>query len=93
MGANAALHAMEIAQNLHYIIAVELLTAAQGIDLRKDGPKKLAPATLAAYQEIREKIKFLDKDRQLSPEIEDLVSIIRSGEILKAVQKVVGGDF
>ena len=93
MGANAALHAMEIAQNLHYIIAVELLTAAQGIDLRQDGPKKLAPATLAAYQEIREKIKFLDKDRQLSPEIEDLVSLIRSGEILKAVQKVVGGDF
>lgn len=93
MGANAALHAMEIAENLHYIIAVELLTAVQGIDLRQDGPHKLAPATLAAYKEIREKIKFLDKDRQLSPDIEALVSLIRSGEILKAAQKVVGDDF
>ena len=93
MGANAALHAMEIAENLHYIIAVELLTAVQGIDLRQDGPHKLAPATLAAYKEIRKKIKFLDKDRQLSPDIEALVSLIRSGEILKAAQKVVGDDF
>ena len=93
MGANAALHAMEIAENLHYIIAVELLTAVQGIDLRQDGPHKLAPATLAAYKEIRKEINFLEKDRQLSPDIEALVSLIRSGEILKAAQKVVGDDF
>jgi histidine ammonia-lyase len=89
MGANAALHAMEISENLHYIIAIELLTAAQGIDLRQ----KLAPATLAAYRELREKVQFLEKDRQLTPDIEALASLIRSGKILKAVQKVVGEDF
>lgn len=77
MGANAARHAMEIATNVRYILAIEFLAAAKSIDLRPDGPSKLSPATAAAYDEIRKLISPLQHDRELSPDIEAIESVIK----------------
>ncbi|HKV83305.1 MAG TPA: histidine ammonia-lyase [Ktedonobacterales bacterium] len=85
MGANAARHAWEIVDNVRHIIGIELLTAAQAIDLRADGPARLAPATRAAYDLVREHVAYLEHDRELTPEIQRLVELIRSEEILRAV--------
>jgi histidine ammonia-lyase len=38
-------------------------------------------------------VQFLEKDRQLTPDIEALASLIRSGNILQAVQAVAGEEF
>ncbi len=92
MGANAARHAMEITENVQYIIAIEMLTAAQAIDLRPAGPDMLAPATAAAHREIRRWVKPLQHDRELTPDIEALTALVRSGQIAQAVQSIVG-DF
>ncbi|MBI9046156.1 MAG: histidine ammonia-lyase [Anaerolineaceae bacterium] len=85
MGANAARHALEIIENVRFVVAIELLTAAQAIELRPDGPNRLGTFTKAAYIEIRKHVKFLEHDRQTTHDIDALVSLIQSGEILKTV--------
>jgi histidine ammonia-lyase len=90
MGANAARHAMEVAENLRDILAIELLTAAQGIYLRPDGPERLAPATAAAYSEIRSRVAPLEHDRQLDEDIRTLAQLISSGDLLKAIEEGTG---
>jgi histidine ammonia-lyase len=87
MGANAARHALEIIDNVRCIIAIEFLTAAQAIYLRPEGPEKLGRGTSTAYQIIRQKISPLVSDRELSPDIEAIVALMRSGEILDAVKR------
>jgi histidine ammonia-lyase len=93
MGANAARHTLEISRNVSHILAIEFLTAAQGVDLRSKGPERLSPATTAAYKEIRRIIEPLDHDRQLTPGIEALSEKVRSGDILKAVRSALGDGF
>lgn len=90
MGANAARHATEIVANVRRIIAIELLTAAQAIDLREDGPAHLGRATRAAYDVIREHVAFLEHDRETTPDIERLAALIQSEDTLRAVERVTG---
>ncbi|MFQ5616405.1 MAG: aromatic amino acid lyase, partial [Anaerolineales bacterium] len=73
MGANAARHALEIIENVRYIIAIEMLTAAQAIDLRPSGPERLGRGTKAAYKIIREHVAFMEHDRETTPDIVVLV--------------------
>lgn len=73
MGANAARHAREIIWNTQRIIAIEMITAAQGIDLRPDGPARLGEGTRDGYAMVREVVKFLDHDRETSGDIERVV--------------------
>ena len=49
MGANAARHTLEILDNLRHIVAIELLSAAQAVDLREAGADGLAPLLPAPY--------------------------------------------
>lgn len=86
MGANAARHALEIVDNVRYIIAIELLAAAQAVDLRPAGPARLGRGTGAAYKQIRRNVSFLEHDRTTAPDIERLAALIQSGELLQAVR-------
>lgn len=89
MGSIAARKAMEILRNVEHIIAIELLCAVQGIDFR--GPDKLGEGTKAAYSLIRKKVPMLREDRVLTKDIEKVVELIRSGELLDIVDKIVAG--
>jgi len=92
MGANAARHALEIVDNVRHVIAIELLTAAQAIDLRPDGPARLGRGTAAAYKAVRKGVAFLARDRETTPDIEALAEMIQSGELLETVQGELGAD-
>ena len=85
MGANAARHALEILDNVRRVLAIELLAAAQAVDLRPDGPARLGRGTAQAYAEIRRHVSRLDHDRELASDIETLAALIRSGELLAVV--------
>ncbi len=89
MGANAARHALEIIDNVRYILAIEMLTAAQAIDLRPDGPARLGRGTAPAHKIIRAHAAFLTHDRETSPDIESLARLIHSGELLLAIRASV----
>jgi len=92
MGANAARHALEILGNVRYILAVELLTAAQGVDLRPDGPQRLGAGTAAAHQAVRQRVNFLEHDRPLAPDIETLANLIAGTDLLQSVQAALGRE-
>lgn len=80
MGANAVRHTMEIIRNVRDILAIELLAAAQGVDLRTDGPAKLGIGTDKAYRRIRRQIRYLEHDRPLSDDIHALSRMLADRE-------------
>jgi len=88
MGTISARQCREIVVNTENVIAIELLCAAQALDLFTN--LKPGEGTLKAYQVIRKTITPLEKDRILSNDIEAMKDLIRSGKILAAVEKKVG---
>ncbi len=88
MGMTSAIKARDIINNANGVLAIEFLNAAQAADFRK--PVKLSPGSQAAYDVIRKYVDFLDEDRPLYDDINKLNEVVRSGEILGAVEKVVG---
>ncbi len=92
MGTIAIRQTRSILENVENIAAIELICAAQAYDLiTKDNPMKGGTGTQAAYEIIRSHIPYLDKDRDLYKDIETMVKVVRSGEIVEAVEKSVGG--
>ena len=88
MGAAAARKCRDIVRNVEEVIAIELLCAAQGIDLFTN--LKAGDGTLAAYKKIREKVAYMKEDRQLSLDIDKVRQLLSSGAIVTAVEKQVG---
>jgi histidine ammonia-lyase len=88
MGSISARKAREILKNTEHVVAIELLCGAQAMDLFTN--MKPGEGTLAAYRIIRDAVPHLEQDRILSKDIESIVHILRSGEILEEVEKVVG---
>jgi histidine ammonia-lyase len=85
MGANAARHTLEVVSNTRRILAIELLNAAQAVELRPDGPRRLGRGTRAAFEQVRSRVAFLEHDRALAPDIQALTELLASGEMLAAV--------
>lgn len=85
MGPMAARKASEILTNVEYIVAIELLCAAQAVDFR--GSEKLGKGTGKAYFVIREHVPVLREDRPLHKDIEATVRIVQSGELLEKVKE------
>ncbi len=88
MGTISARKCREITSNAEDVIAIELLSAAQALDLFTN--MKPGEGTLAAYQAIRKTVSHLDKDRIISTDIAAVKQLMRSGKILRAVEKKVG---
>jgi histidine ammonia-lyase len=89
MGANAARHCREILENVRLVLGIELLTAAQAIDLRPKGPLSLGVGSAKAYAIIREHIDFLEHDRETTSLMESLAAMIHRGEIIHAISDLV----
>jgi len=88
MGTIAARKCREIVANTENVIGIELLCAAQALDLFTN--LKPGEGTLAAYQAIRRAIPHLDTDRFLAADIDAMRELMRSGAILAAVEERVG---
>ncbi|PIE73652.1 MAG: histidine ammonia-lyase [Deltaproteobacteria bacterium] len=90
MGANSARHALEIVENVTHIIAIELMTAAQAIDLRTDGANRLGKETAKVYAIVRNRVEMVKEDRELHLDIEALADLVREGYILCCGQRQAG---
>lgn len=82
MGANAARHLAEIVDNVRHVLAIELLTACQAIDLRPDGPARLGQGTARAYAEVRRHVPPVTHDRETTSDIEALAKLIGLGMLV-----------
>ncbi|ACV26945.1 histidine ammonia-lyase [Kangiella koreensis] len=68
------------------VIAVELLSAAQGIDFR--APLKTSPRLKKAYDLVREKVSYYEKDRHFGPDIEVIKGLIDQGVFNEMVDEL-----
>jgi histidine ammonia-lyase len=89
MATNAALRLTPMAGNTSAIVAIELLAAAQGIDLRK--PLTTSPLLIAAMQQIRAAVPFWDRDRAFSPDLAAIRAQVEGGAFLRHVGPLLPG--
>ncbi len=87
MGSIAALKLRNVVVNVGSVLAIELLCGAQGIDFLK--PLKPGKGSEKAYQLIRERVPFLDEDRNISEDIAKLVELTDGGSFVQKVTEIV----
>jgi histidine ammonia-lyase len=88
MGWTAVRKLRDVAANVRACLAVEILCAAQGIDLRRD----IAPpsaATAAAHVTVRARVPRMDVDREVAGQITILNALIP--EICASAAEQCGG--
>jgi histidine ammonia-lyase len=89
MGWGAARKLRRSVDGLTRVVAIEVLTAARALDLRR--PLEPSPASEAVIAVLRAHgVEGPGPDRHLSPEIEAAVELVRSGAVLQAVETVIG---
>ena len=88
MGTIAARKANEILGNVRKVVAMEMLAACQGIDLRD--VKRLGKGTNEAHTLVREIVEFYDKDRVMYIDIEKVEELIKTNKIVEKVEENVG---
>ena len=77
MGANAALKGYKILKNLETILAIELLTAAQALDLRLRNGIQTSNKLKAFHASFRKSVPFMESDRLLREDIEKSARFLR----------------
>ena len=88
MGWGAARKLRRSVDGLTRVVAIELLTAARGIELR--APLEPAPASAAVIAALRAVTAGPGTDRFLAPEIEAAVGFVRGGHARQAAETVTG---
>ena len=87
MGMTTTQKTRQIIENCYGVLAIEMIAAAQALDIRGGAP---GAGVHAAHQVIRKYIDHLDDDRALFPDNDRMVEILMSGELLESVEKSVG---
>jgi histidine ammonia-lyase len=87
MGATAAHKAVKILEHTCWVLAAELLAAAEGLEYR-DGLQP-GDGVWQVYQTIRKYIPPLKEDRSLAGDVEKLTSMIQDGSLLHSIQDLL----
>jgi histidine ammonia-lyase len=83
MAMSAAWKLRRVVKNVRYVLAIELMCAAQGIDCR--APLKPGRGVARAHAAVRKLVAPLERDRVLSFDIERLALAIQQDEISSPV--------
>jgi histidine ammonia-lyase len=94
-GPIAARQARRVLRNVETILAIELLAAAQGIDLRGESvaDAHLGLGTAIAYDLIRREVPFLEQDDVMYPHIEAVRCLVVQGTLREAVARVLSCSY
>ena len=87
MGMNTAIKNFQILDNAYGILGIELMAAAQALDFRE---YSFGKGVLKAKEVVRKYVDFLDIDRPLYPDHTNMKELVKSGEILDEIEKLVG---
>ncbi len=87
MGMNTAIKNGQILDNAYGILGIEFMAAAQALDFREFSPGK---GVKAAHDVIRKYVTHLDEDRPLHADHNKMKELVKSGEILEEVERVIG---
>lgn len=92
MGTTAARKAGTILENTRSVLAYELLTACQALDIRRQTGiygEGFSPVCDAVYQHVRKQVAFMDVDRELWPDVQAVERMVRNGELLELACNIV----
>ena len=84
MATHGARRLHDMAENTAAIVGIELLAAAQGIELRK--PVTTSPRLQKVLKLLREGTAFWDQDRLMAPEIEAAKRLVRNPALREIVE-------
>lgn len=88
MGTIAARKFGKIVDNAENVVSMELLSATQALDLVK--PLESAGAVKAAYDLIRTKVPYAEKDRNFSIDIKAIRGLIADNSLMESLNKSIG---
>jgi histidine ammonia-lyase len=83
MAMAAAWKLRRVVRNVRYVLAIELMCAAQGLDYR--APLKAGRGAARGHAAVRAVVDPLERDRVLSPDIEALAAAIANDEWASAM--------
>lgn len=101
MANNAGRHARQIVKNIENVVGIEVLMAAQALELRlaerKAGVDALSPCSRAVLRFLRDSaatdgrpIDHLKQDKVLYPRLHAATRLVHSGEVLTAARAASG---
>lgn len=79
MGANAATKAMKVVRNIRRILGIELLNAAQALDIR--GVDDASPRIQTLHARFRKQVPFMAEDDYLRPIVQKSIVFIHKSEL------------
>jgi histidine ammonia-lyase len=80
MGANAAVKAYKVMENLERILAIELYNAAQAMDFRR--PTKTSDFLEDFYKKFRKVVNFLNEDEVMYEDISKSIQFLKDVKLL-----------
>ena len=87
MGLTTCQKAKQIMDNCFGVLGIEMMAAAQALDIRGG---KLGKGTSIAHSVIRKYVDYLDEDRPLYRDHNAMVKLLKSNEIITAVEEGLG---
>lgn len=87
MGMNTAIKNNQILDNAYGVLGIEMMAAAQALDFRE---YQFGKGVTAAKAVVRKYVDFLEIDRPLYNDHNRMKELVISGEILEAVEAMVG---
>ena len=82
MAAHGARRLADMTENLAGILGIELLVAAQGVDLR--APLTTSPRLARVISALRETVPHLEEDRYMADDLAKAAALVKSGRVVAA---------
>ena len=85
MGVTAALKVRRVMTNVERILALELMSGAQGIDFRREvmPDARLGAGTKPVYDLIRQHVPYIQADTVMYPYINAMCALVQSGGVAR----------
>ena len=87
MATNAALRLAPMASNVAAIVAIELLAASQGVELR--APLVTSAPLRKAIARLRREAAFWERDRAFAPDLERVKALVERGEFAPMIGRIL----
>jgi histidine ammonia-lyase len=88
MGVTAGRKLHEVIQNAKSVLAIELLCSTQAIEFQR--PYKTSPALESVHAVVRRHVDAIDVDRIFYKDINNIIKLINTREIILAAENYVG---
>jgi histidine ammonia-lyase len=88
MGSVSAKKLRDVVANVRSCLAIEIMTAAAGLDQRK--PLRPSTGVAAALATVRERVAPMTGDRPLYGDIQSASDLVHSKALVAAVERAVG---